>query len=73
MADSLASALENLHLQSQSLDPALGDDWIDSILDEQRPHKRIKQDKAELKRDLEQKYLTPSTTFSDDWLNKLQQ
>ncbi|RAL68663.1 hypothetical protein DID88_007372 [Monilinia fructigena] len=33
----------------------------------------IKQAREELERELEQKYLAPSTTFSTEWLNKLQQ
>ncbi|KAF7921755.1 hypothetical protein BELL_0325g00020 [Botrytis elliptica] len=66
MAEGLIAALDHLDLETQ-------DDWIDSILDEQRPPKRIKQNRDELKQELEQKYLTPSTTFSTEWLNKLQQ
>lgn len=66
MAEGLVATLDNIHLNTD-------DDWIDSILDEQRPPKRIKQNHEELKQELEQKYLTPSTTFSTEWLNKLQQ
>lgn len=66
MAEGLVAALDHLDLETQ-------DDWIDSILDEQRPPKRIKQNRDELEQELEQKYLTPSTTFSTEWLNKLQQ
>lgn len=75
MAEGLVSALQDLHLKLQSLEGNLdGDDaWIDTVLDEQRPPKRIKQDHEELERELEQKYLAPSTTFSTKWLNKLQQ
>jgi antiviral helicase SKI2 len=73
MADGLVSALESLHLQSQSLQTNNDDEWLDSILDSPRPPKRVKQDKEELKRSLEQNYLTPSTTFSTEWLNRLQQ
>ena len=69
MAD-LTSALEKLQLSATDK----ADDWIDGILSEQqRPRKRIKQDLESLKRDLEQKYLTPSPSFSAEWLNKLQQ
>ncbi|KAM3084467.1 Antiviral helicase ski2 [Clarireedia jacksonii] len=73
MADDLVSALEDLHLQSQNLQTNNDDEWLDSILESPRPPKRIKQDKEELKRSLEQNYLTPFTTFSIEWLNKLQQ
>lgn len=72
MADALISALERVHLESNTTD-GTSDDWIDHILEEQRPRKRVKQDKEALKRELEQKYLTPSTSFSTEWLNKLQQ
>lgn len=72
MAESLISALEKVNLES-SIDDEKADDWIDSILDSQRPRKRVKQDQDELKRSLEEKYLTPSTSFSTEWLNRLQQ
>lgn len=72
MADSLVGALETLHLSNTALQ-GKEDDWIDHILDVQRPRKRAKQDPEELKRELERKFLTPSTRFSTEWLNKLQQ
>jgi antiviral helicase SKI2 len=66
----LASTLEKLQLSATDT----ADDWIDKILEEQqRPRKRIKQDQEELKRELEEKYLTPPKSFSTEWLNKLQQ
>lgn len=71
MAESLLDALEKVNLNSQEAIP--GDHFLDSILDEQRPHKRSKQDRGQLKLELEAKYLTPSTSFSTEWLNKLQQ
>lgn len=49
------------------------DEWIDSILDLASPRERVAQDPEELKGELERKYLTPSTTFSEPWLNRLQQ
>lgn len=70
MADSLIEALKRVHISSSD---ALADDWIDGILDSTRPRKRIKQSPEALKASLEQKYLTPSTSFSTEWLNKLQQ
>jgi antiviral helicase SKI2 len=72
MADSLVSALEKVHLSNAALEDK-EDDWIDHILNEQCPRKRTKQDPEELKRELERKFLTPSTSFSTEWLNKLQQ
>jgi hypothetical protein len=69
MAD-LASALEKLQISVADT----ADDWIDHILEEQqRPRKRIKPDQEDLQRELQLKYLTPSNSFSPEWLNKLQQ
>jgi antiviral helicase SKI2 len=48
------------------------DDIIDDILQEQRPRKRTKVSKEQLKQDLEHDFLSPSTSFSTQWLNKLQ-
>ncbi|KAI1186549.1 DSHCT domain-containing protein [Nemania serpens] len=64
----LVEAMRKLHL----VDTA-NDFNIDDILFQQRPRKRVKQDPAELKAELERKYLTPSNTFSTEWLNRLQQ
>lgn len=72
MPEALVSALEGLHLESSSAD-GIQDEWIDSILEEQRPRKRVKQSEEALKKELELKYLTPSSKFSPEWLNKLQQ
>jgi antiviral helicase SKI2 len=72
MADGLIESLERVHLDS-NIESSSSDKWIDSILDSHRPRKRVKQDLDELKQSLEEKYLTPSTSFSTDWLNKLQQ
>ncbi|KAH6674739.1 NUC185 domain-containing protein [Halenospora varia] len=72
MADPLIDALQRVHIGNSSLNSE-SDDFIDSILDEQRPRKRVKQDQEELKRTLEEKYLTPAQSFSPEWLNKLQQ
>ncbi|KFY12992.1 hypothetical protein V492_03549, partial [Pseudogymnoascus sp. VKM F-4246] len=71
MADSLAESLQKVHLSSTAT--SRDDAWIDSILDQQGPRKRAKQDPKELKEELERKFLTPSTSFSTEWLNKLQQ
>ena len=70
MADNLIDSLERVKLNDTD---HLADDWIDQILDQRQPRKRVKQDSEALKKELEQKYLTPSSTFSTEWLNKLQQ
>ncbi|ORY67592.1 NUC185 domain-containing protein [Pseudomassariella vexata] len=46
---------------------------IDDILFQQGPRKRLKQDPAALKAQLEKDFLTPSPKFSTEWLNRLQQ
>jgi antiviral helicase SKI2 len=69
MAD-LAQTLARVHLAAEAIDD---DTWIDSILDKQRPHKRTKISKDEIKQNLEREFLTPSTSFSTHWLNELQE
>ncbi len=67
MADPLAQSMGELRIDTND------DEFIDSILDLAPPHKKSKHDPEELTQELEMKYLTPSTTFSEAWLNKLQQ
>jgi antiviral helicase SKI2 len=64
----LASLLERVYLAGN----ADIDDYVDDILHEQRPRKKTKVSKTQLKQDLEQDFLSPSTSFSTQWLNKLQ-
>ncbi|CAJ2503668.1 Uu.00g110620.m01.CDS01 [Anthostomella pinea] len=64
----LVEAMRKLHLSSQQSDAI-----IDDILFQQGPRKRQKQDPADLKADLERKFLEPSNKFSTEWLNRLQQ
>ncbi|OBT73414.1 hypothetical protein VF21_08078 [Pseudogymnoascus sp. 05NY08] len=71
MAEALAESLQKVHIGSA--DSSRDDAWIDSILDQQGPRKRVKQHPEDLKRELDRKFLTPSTSFSTEWLNKLQQ
>jgi len=49
------------------------DTWIDSILEDRRPRKRVKPTDDDQKAQLEAEFLAPSHTFSTEWLNKLQQ
>ena len=67
MADSLASALDNLTISSKNVDS------IDDLLDQAKPRKRLRKTPDEIKSQLEQDFLTPSTTFSPAWLDRLQQ
>ncbi|OBT50372.1 hypothetical protein VE04_09051 [Pseudogymnoascus sp. 24MN13] len=71
MAEALAESLQKVHIGST--DPSRDDAWIDSILDQQGPRKRVKQHPDDLEAELDRKFLTPSTSFSTEWLNKLQQ
>ncbi|KAF2473140.1 antiviral helicase [Lindgomyces ingoldianus] len=47
--------------------------WVDSLLKEQRPHKRLRKTQEAVKQELEQEFLTPSASFNTQWLNRLQQ
>jgi len=70
MAHDLSEAMERLHVDDEdnsSFDP------IDDILFDRIAGEPRKQNPDELRAELEQKYLTPSTTFSTEWLNRLQQ
>lgn len=76
MTETLSEAIERLHLGAGGGAAAAfgdGSGKIDDILFQQSPRKRRKQDPAELKAALEKKYLSPSTEFSTEWLNRLQQ
>ncbi|KAK3673037.1 Antiviral helicase ski2 [Recurvomyces mirabilis] len=64
----LASAFQRLSVASAKLD---GD--IDDMLDQAKPRKRIRKSPEEIKAQLEKQCLTPSTTFSPEWLDRLQQ
>ncbi|KXJ89372.1 NUC185 domain-domain-containing protein [Microdochium bolleyi] len=46
---------------------------VDSLLFQQGPRKKLKQDPAAIKAELEERFLTPSNKFSTEWLNRLQQ
>ncbi|KAF2204816.1 antiviral helicase [Delitschia confertaspora ATCC 74209] len=70
--ESLTDKLADLRLKAN----AIGSDdpkWLDSILDEQRPRIPSRKTKEELKQELEKEFLSPSTSFSTQWLNRLQQ
>jgi len=50
-----------------------GDETIDGILFDQCRRQPRRHDATTAKAELEAKYLSPSTTFSAEWLNRLQQ
>ncbi len=72
MAEDLPAALAKVHIGAKAA-ADLKDDWINDILNEQRPRKRSKVSKDDLKQQIECDFLTPTTTFSHAWLNRLQQ
>lgn len=70
----LAPILDALHLSSNKLESE-DPDWLDtaSASTESRPRKRNKVSKQQLRDELEAEFLTPSPSFSEQWLNRLQQ
>lgn len=66
-----SEVLQHAIQQVSSLDIE-SDSWIDSILNERRPRKRVKPTDDERRAQLEEEFLAPSHTFSIEWLNKLQ-
>jgi antiviral helicase SKI2 len=68
MAEVLPSALERLSLGDEQLDGEL-----DDLLDQAKPRKRIRKSPEEVKTELERTFLTPSTSFSPEWLDRVQQ
>lgn len=66
--EELLKALETMAIHKDDTD------WtIDSVLSHQPPRKRLKRTKSQIKAQIEQEYLTPSSQFSTKWLNRLQQ
>jgi antiviral helicase SKI2 len=76
MAETLTSALAELSLNSQNLSgPAFDARLVeeeDGVYKDFKPRQKARQDAADLKQELEQEFLTPSSTFSPEWLNRLQ-
>ena len=72
MAADLIKAIERVHLHSN--DPEIENDGNAShTLQNIRSPQRVRSDPEQIKAQLEKEYLNPSTTFSTEWLNKLQQ
>lgn len=70
MTEDNSEALARLQLYEKD---ATDDQFIDGILDKAAGQRKRIQDPDELKAHLEKKYLSPSQTFSTEWLNRLQQ
>lgn len=71
--EDLSHSLHALQLASKGHAQSEQKDWIDSILDEQRPRKRAKATRHQLQQQIHDEFLTPSPSFSTEWLNRLQQ
>ncbi len=72
MASELSAAMQRLHLDGDASE-SMKEEAIDELLFRQARRKQRELDPDALKAELEKKYLSPSTTFSDDWLDRLQQ
>ncbi|KAJ4349708.1 Antiviral helicase ski2 [Didymosphaeria variabile] len=68
--EGLTEQLEQLRV---SADDVTDPDWVDSLANEQRPLKRQRKTKDDIKKELETEFLTPSRSFNSQWLNRLQQ
>lgn len=72
MAVDLLAAVQKVHTSSQG--EKLGsDECIDSFLDRPRQPKRPRRAPDDVKKELEEHFLRPSTSFSNEWLNKFQE
>ena len=67
MDDGLSSSFEKLALASSNLE-----NNVDDILDQAKPRKRLRASPDGVRAKLERDFLTPSTTFSPAWLDRLQ-
>ncbi|KAL9106657.1 MAG: hypothetical protein Q9187_008533 [Circinaria calcarea] len=72
MADDLLSAIESVHISSREKKD-LCEDSLKAFLLEPRPQKKLRPIPGKLKQQLEDEFLSPPTTFSAEWLNRLQQ
>lgn len=68
----LSEDLERLRIGSDAV-TAKNPDWTLSTTEGPRPHKRLRKTKDDIRKELEHEFLTPSSSFSTPWLNKLQQ
>ena len=74
MADDLSKVMEKVHLHTAAMSAADGESWIDQALGERKPTKGAKPLTADdVRRDIEELILKPRSSFSAEWLNKLQQ
>lgn len=67
MSNELLTAIEALRLSKSN------DFCIDDVLTERRPRKKESKSLDTIKKEIEETFLKPPTSFSAEWLNKLQQ
>jgi antiviral helicase SKI2 len=75
MSEELGAAMRRVHMSAVAVDAEGMDDWInedDEQAEQKRPGKRERQSAEDLEKELEHEFLTPSTKFSQQWLNRLQ-
>ncbi|MCJ1251775.1 hypothetical protein MMC30_009013 [Trapelia coarctata] len=72
MATDLLGAIQKVHTSSQA-ESLVGDECIDAFLNEPRHPKQVMQATNDVKKELENEFLKPSTSFSTEWLNKFQE
>ena len=77
MDKNVSAAIQQVQRTAEAIDDSTTnlDAWIasDGPADSKpQPRKREKQSADELKQELEREFLTPSTRFSTQWLNRLQ-
>ncbi|RAL11672.1 SKI complex RNA helicase subunit SKI2 [Aspergillus homomorphus CBS 101889] len=76
MAGNLTAALAQLSLNSEDLSASSFDarlaDEESAIYREAKPRQRVRQNAADLKKELEHEFLSPSARFGSGWLNRLQ-
>ena len=76
MVDSLTLSLQRLRLNVSQIDPAAYDARLEAegngTSEGVRPRPKVKKNLQNLKSELEEEFLTPSSRFSSDWLNRLQ-
>lgn len=79
MSEDLCEALNRVQLSADALDNNELDAWIENEktaeggeLSKRSPQVHTQQSPEELKKELEKEFLTPSTKFNAQWLNRLQ-
>ena len=72
MTSELLRAVERLHIVADDRDLDQNE-YIDGRLSRRSPRKPSQRDAQTLREELEKNFLTPQTSFDDEWLNKMQQ